>query len=397
MSAFLKGIRVVDLSRVLAGPFGGQIMAEMGADVIKVESPGGDPARAVGPYAGGRSIYYSSLNTGKRGIALDLSTPDGQAALSALIATADVVVHNFLPASATALGLSPEALLERHPNLVVVTIAGFARGSSREEEPAFDLTIQAESGVMSVTGEAGRPPVRAGVALCDLIAGVWAAFAAVGALFARDRGAGGTHVEIPMVDATLPLLSYMASTALHTGRDPGPVASGHHSLCPYGAYPTSDGWVVVAVLADKFWPRLCQALGLDQLAGDETLAGTASRKARSGDIDAAIAAVLEKMTTAEAESRLQAAGVPNAPVRSLLEALGTPYVQARDLVAEVPTPEGSYAVVLSPLNQTEGAPRPAPALGQHTIEVLTDVLGADSPVLQRLASSADPTRNTPTR
>ena len=389
MSAFLQGVRVVDLSRVLAGPFGAQIMAEMGADVIKVEPPGGDPARAVGPHVGGRSIYYSSLNTGKRGVALDLAGPDGQAALSALMATADVVLHNFLPASAAALGLSPETLLERHPNLIVITVAGFARGSSRGEEPAFDLTIQAESGVMSVTGEPGRPPVRAGVALCDLIAGVWAAFAAVGALFARDRGAGGTHVEIPMVDATLPLLSYMASTALHTGRDPEPVASGHHSLCPYGAYPTSDGWVVVAVLADKFWPRLCQALELRQLAGDETLAGTAARKARSGEIDAAIAAVLEKMTTAEAESLMRAAGVPNAPVRSLLDALGTPYVQTRGLVAEVPTPEGPYSLVRSPLNQTDGAPRPAPALGQHTIEVLAEVLGADSPVLHRLTERSD--------
>jgi crotonobetainyl-CoA:carnitine CoA-transferase CaiB-like acyl-CoA transferase len=388
LSAFLQSVRVIDLSRVLAGPFGGQIMAEMGADVIKVEPPGGDPSRAVGPHTGGRSIYYSSLNTGKRGVALDLATPDGQAALSALIASADVVLHNYLPASATALGLAPATLLDRHPDLVVVTIAGFARGSSLEEEPAFDLTIQAESGVMSVTGEPGRPPVRAGVALSDLIAGIWAAFAAVGALFARDRGAGGTHVEIPMVDATLPLLSYMASTAMHTGRDPEPVASGHHSLCPYGAFPTSDGWVVIAVLADKFWPRLGQAFDLGELAADETLAGTAARKERAGEIDAAIAAILEKMTTAEAEDRLRAAGVPNAPVRSLLDALGTPYVQARNLVADVATPEGHYAVVRSPLDQTDGAPRPAPALGQHTIEVLTDVLGADSPVLRRLTSSA---------
>jgi formyl-CoA transferase/CoA:oxalate CoA-transferase len=384
LSGVLQGIRVVDLSRVLAGPYAGQILAEMGADVVKVEPPGGDPSRAVGPHVGGRSIYYSSLNSGKRGVVLDLRSDDGKAALAALVASADVVIHNFLPESAAALSLSPEALLERHPDLVVVTICGFARESDRATEPAFDLTIQAEAGVMSVTGEKGRPPVRAGVPLSDLIAGIWGAFGAVGALFARERGAGGSHVEIPMVDATLPLLSYMATTAVHTGLDPEPVGSGHHSLCPYGAFPTADGWIVIAVLADKFWPRLCEALALDRFARDDSLSLTGARLTRATEIDAAIAEVLAGMTTADVEARLLKAEVPHAPVRGILEALGTPYVQARRIVATVDAPEGPYATVRSPLRGSDDQPIPAPGLGQHTREVLEAVLAHDRPLLERL-------------
>lgn len=383
MSGFLEGVRVVDLSRVLAGPFGGQLMAEMGADVIKVESPGGDPARAVGPHLDGRSVYFSCLNTGKRGVVLDLMSPAGKAGLEALIATSDVVLHNFLPASADALGVAPEALLGRHPNLVVVSVSGYSHFSSRGAEPAFDLTIQAETGVMSVTGERGRPPVRAGVPISDLIAGMWAAFGAVSALFARDRGAGGAYVEVPMVDATLPLLSYMASTAVHTGVDPEPVASGHHSLCPYGGFPTADGWIVVAILADKFWPRLCDALDLAELKADPGLATNAGRKARADEVETALAKVLGTMSTAAAEARLARAEVPNAPVRGILEALGTPYVRSRDIVASIATPEGPYTLIRSPL-RVDRSPSPAPALGEHTVEVLTQVLGEGSPLLDDL-------------
>ncbi|MDQ3972737.1 MAG: CoA transferase, partial [Actinomycetota bacterium] len=174
----LSGVRVVDLSRVLAGPFAAQVLAEMGADVIKVEQPTGDPARGIGPHVDGRSLYFSALNTGKRGVALDLADPSGRAGLDALLASADIVVENFRPAAASALGCDPASLLVRHPGLTVVTVSGYARGSQRADSPALDLTVQAESGIMSVTGEPGGPPVRAGVPVGDLAAGLWAALAA---------------------------------------------------------------------------------------------------------------------------------------------------------------------------------------------------------------------------
>ena len=378
----------MDVSRVLAGPYAGQVMAEMSADVIKVEGPEGDPARAIGPHVNGRSVYFSSLNTGKRGVMLDLRTSEGREALEALLGTADVALHNFRPSTAAQLGLDPPSLLGRHPSLVVVTIAGYAGGTATADEGAFDLTIQAETGVMAVTGERGRPPVRAGVAIGDLVTGLWAALGAVGALLARGREGGrdggrGRHVEVPMVDATLPLLSYVASSALATGQEPEKVGSGHHTLYPYGAYPTANGWMAVAVVSDKFWPRLCEALGMGDLQSDSRLTTIQGRRAHIAKIESRLVEALSRLSQDEAGRRLREAGVPHAPVRSVLEAIATPYVRARGLVADVPTPEGQYSVITGPL-RAGGPLRPAPALGEHTAEVLREVLPADSPLLTAL-------------
>jgi crotonobetainyl-CoA:carnitine CoA-transferase CaiB-like acyl-CoA transferase len=232
MRPVLDGVRVVDLSRVLAAPFTARVLAEMGAEVIKVEYGSGDPARAIGPVRGDRSLYYSSLNSGKRGVWLDLSNESDRRALDELLGTADVVVENFRASASAALGLDPATLLARHPRLVVTSVTSYARASERANEGVFDLTVQAESGVMSVTGEPGRPPVRAGIPISDLAAGMWAVAGTLGALFARERDGAGRHVEVPMLDATLPLLAYVGTSALSTGRDPGPVGSGHHSAAP---------------------------------------------------------------------------------------------------------------------------------------------------------------------
>ncbi|MGH2662681.1 MAG: CaiB/BaiF CoA transferase family protein [Actinomycetota bacterium] len=386
MSSLLHGVRVVDLSRVLAGPFGAQVMAEMGADVIKVETGSGDPARSIGPFLDGRSLYFSSLNTGKRGVYLNLSTEAGRAALDALIAGCDVLVENFRPSTGRRLGLDPETLLRRHPRLVAVSVVGHARESDRVEEGAFDLTIQAETGIMAVTGEPGRPPVRAGVPLSDLTAGLWAALGAVAALLARDRDGRGRHVEIPMVDATLPLLCYMATSALGTGQEPPKVGSGHHRQVPYGAFPTSDGWIAVGALEDKFWPPLCRALGLDDLLARSELAHNDGRLERREEVEARIAETLNTLTTDEAAERLRTTPVPHAPVLGIIEALGTPYVRSRGLVAEVRAPEGTYRVARGPL-RAPAEPRPAPRRGEHTREVLAEVLGADSPLIREVLAA----------
>jgi crotonobetainyl-CoA:carnitine CoA-transferase CaiB-like acyl-CoA transferase len=373
MRGLLDGVRVLDLSRVLAGPFAARVLAEMGADVVKVEFPPGDWARTTSPHLGERSLYFSSVNTGKRGVALDPTTEEGRRRLDGLLAAADVVVENFRPRAAGELGLLPDQLLDRHPRLVVVTVSGFARDSDRAEEPAYDVSIQAEAGLMSVTGEPGGPPVRAGVPVSDLVAGLWAALGAASGLVARAASGHGVHIEVPLLDATLPLLSYMASSALHLGVEPPKVGSGHHVITPYGAFQTRDGWVVIAVLADKFWPNLCAALGLDGIGPDvrPELARNQARMAVRDEVESAVAAAVAPLTTAEAMARLAAAGVPHAPVLGLLDALSSPYVRHRGIVCTVEAPEGNYGVVQGPLH--DGRPRrPAPALGQHTDEVLSD-------------------------
>jgi crotonobetainyl-CoA:carnitine CoA-transferase CaiB-like acyl-CoA transferase len=377
VSGLLDGVRVLDLSRVLAGPFTAQVMAEMGADVIKVEFPGGDPARAIGPFLDGRSLYFSSLNTGKRGVLVDPATDTGREALEALIAHSDVVVENFRPSTGKLLGLDPEGLLERHPRLVVVSVTGYGRDSDRADEGAFDLSIQAETGIMAVTGEPGRPPVRAGVAISDLAAALWAAMGGIAALRARDRDGRGRHVEIPMIDASLPLLSYLATGALGTGEEPDKVGSGHHSLCPYGAYAAKDGWVAIACLADKFWPRLCRSLELDDLLERPELARIQGRLAAQAEVDGRVSDAVVRLTMEEVLTRLANAGVPHAPVLGVIEALSTRYVRTRGIVGDVDTPEGDYQIVHGPL-RTGDPPRAAPGLGEHTREVLAEVLSGNS-------------------
>lgn len=374
MAALLDGVRVIDLSRVLAGPFAGQVLAEMGADVIKVEPPEGDMARGIGPFIDGRSLYFSSLNTGKRGIVLDLTTAAGTEALHALLDTADIVIENLRPGAVHKLGLDPDDLLARHPHLVVVSISGYARGSSRADDGSYDLVAQAESGIMSITGEADGAPVRAGVAISDLAAGLWAALGGVAAYAARLRDGRGRHVETPLLDSAMSLLSYMATSAAGTGVDPHPVGSGHHNIVPYRAFATKDGWVVIAVIGDKFWPLLCNAVGLEHLAEDDRLRSNRQRTEARREVDAAVEQAIAQFTTAEIVARLSGAGVPHGLLNSVLEAMAMPYADETGMVVAVDSPEGTYRVVQGPLRSGDTT-RPAPSLGEHTDEVLAEVMG----------------------
>lgn len=380
MSGLLDGVRVIDLSRVLAGPFAAQILGEMGADVIKVEAPAGDSGRGIGPFIKGRSLYFSSLNTNKRGVVLDLSTPAGRRGLEALLNTADIMIENNRPAAARKLGLTPDELMARHPELVVVTVSSYARGSSLENEGSFDLIAQAESGIMSVTGEPGGAPVRAGVAISDLAAGLWAALGGVAGYARRLTSGTGTHVEVPLMDAAYSLLTYVATSALGTNVDPGPVGSGHDNIVPYRAFATADGWVVIAVLGDKFWPLLCAAIGRDDLGSRADLTKNDQRTAARVEVDEAIEVAMAALSTTDALERLKTAGVPHAPINTILQGLAVPYAREREVVTEVASQQGPYSVVQGPLRDRQ-APRPAPALGEHTTEIMTDVLGPDSPDL----------------
>jgi crotonobetainyl-CoA:carnitine CoA-transferase CaiB-like acyl-CoA transferase len=374
MSGLLDGVRVIDLTRVLAGPFAGQVLAEMGADVIKVEPPEGDMARGIGPFIDGRSLYFSSLNTGKRGIVLDLTTAAGTEALHALLETADILLENYRPAAARKLGLEPDLLLARHPRLVIVTISGYARNSSRAADGSFDLIAQAESGIMSITGEESGAPVRAGVAISDLAAGLWAALGGVAAYAGRLRDGGGRHVEVPLLDSAMSLLVYMATSAMGTGVDPAPVGSGHHNIVPYRAFATRDGWVVIAVIGDKFWPLLCNAIGLEHLAGDDRFRTNPQRTDAREEVDAAVEAAVARLSTEEALARLSVAGVPHGPLNTVLQAIAMPYVTETGMVGEIETSDGEYRVVQGPL-RSGNSKRPAPTLGQHTNEILTELLG----------------------
>lgn len=365
----LSDCRVADLSRVLAGPYTARVLAELGAEVIKIESPAGDPARQIGPFRDGESMYFAAVNAGKLGAVMDLQRPEGRRALDRLLSTCDIVVENFLPRTAKKLNVSPAQLRRDHPHLIVLTVSSYNSESERADEPAFDLAVQAESGIMSVTGEPDGPPVRVGVPIGDLAAGMWAAIAGVSALYARTRTGTGRHIEIPLFDASLSMLSYVATAAMATGNEPAPVGSGHHSVVPYGAFPASDGWIAIAAIGDGYWKPICRALDLSGLLLDERLATNEGRLEVRERIESAIGNSTIQRTVRENGMRLSQHGIPNAPVNSVLGALRSPYTEHMGLVQQVGGP-GNPSLVANPVTG-RGPDLPAPSLGEHTSQIMS--------------------------
>ena len=372
----LAGVRVVDLTRMLAGPFGTTILGDLGADVVKVEPLRGDDTRSIAPYVNGQSHYHLSLNRNKRSIALDTRDERGQAVLERLVAGAEILVENFRPGTLAAMGLEPQALLERYPRLVICSISGYGQEGPLRDKVSFDLVTQAMSGAMSVTGEPGGAPARLGIPLGDLIGGFYGVIAVLAALRERDLTGKGRWIDFALHDGMVALLGYMATRYWATGESPGRVGSGHHSSVPYGAYEASDGWLVVACMTDAFWPRLARAIGRDDLADDPRLASYDARTAAREEIDAAVAAALRTGTVEHWCAAFEAADVPHAPILDVAQVVAHPHVLARGMVVESEHPAyGAFTALGSPLRMGDGAPAapsPPPLLGEHTDEVLAE-------------------------
>ncbi|HWP35338.1 MAG TPA: CoA transferase, partial [Thermodesulfobacteriota bacterium] len=313
----LAGIRILDFTRVLAGPYCTMLLGDLGADVVKVEPPGGgDETRSWGPpFVRGESAYFLAVNRNKRSLVLDLAHPEARAAVERLVASADVLVENFRPGVAERLGLSAARLTARYPQLVYCAISAFGQGSPGSERPGYDLLIQAESGLMSVTGEPDGPPVKVGVAIADLVTGLHAALAIVAAIAARPaRGGRGGVIDVSLYDCTLALLSTLVTSYLATGRVPGRWGSAHPQIVPYQAFAASDGYLVVCVTNDKFWRALCTCLERPDLADDPHFATNAGRVAARERLVAELAACFARRPVAEWLARLAAAGVPAGPI-----------------------------------------------------------------------------------
>jgi crotonobetainyl-CoA:carnitine CoA-transferase CaiB-like acyl-CoA transferase len=359
----LDGIRVIDLSRVLAGPFATMLLADLGADVIKVEPPSGDETRSWGPPwwgdpADGRSAYFASINRNKRSIVLDLRTDDGRAACDRLLATADLLVHNYRPSTAARLGLSTDAVRERHPQLVVASVGGFSGADA--DRPAYDLLAQAVSGLMSVTGEPDGPPMKVGVALLDLIAGLECAVGALAALVGRR----GSTVSVSLVEAGVTSLINVLGNHLATGSEPGRHANAHPNIAPYEAFEASDGSVVVAVGNDAQFGRLIGVLGL--VDADERYATNALRVGARDELVAWLRPAFASWERSSLVAALAAADVPAGPVNLVSEAvaaMGDGWVRELDGLRFAPGPL-RVDDELTPIR------RPPPRLGEHTAEVL---------------------------
>jgi formyl-CoA transferase/CoA:oxalate CoA-transferase len=374
----LHGITVLDLTRVLSGPYCTMLLADMGARVVKVEQPGkGDDTRAWGPpFLDGESAYFLSVNRNKESVTLDFKAPEGRAILERLIANTDVVVENFRPGALKKLGLDYASLAARHPRLVYCSISGFGQTGPRSKEPGYDAVMQAEGGLMSITGAPDGPPFRLGVAIADIVSGMFAAQGITAALFARERTGAGQQVDIAMLDSVAALLTYQAGIYFATGSAPVRMGNRHPTIVPYETFHASDGDFVIAVGNDGQWRTFCATVGLDQ---EERFATNRQRVTAYADLKPILDSAMRARPRAYWIEKLTKAGVPCGSVRDLREVFDDPQIAARSMTTEVTHQRlGAVQVLGSPLklSATPASVRTAPpALGQHTDSVLTKDLG----------------------
>jgi len=378
----LAGVRVVDLTRFLAGPFCTQLLADYGADVVRVESPRGREFRAAG--AQRDAYFFLSANRNKRALALELAKPEGREALARLIARADVLVENYRPGVLAALGFPPDELLARHPRLVVCSISGFGASGPYAQRPGFDQIAQGMSGLMSVTGTAASGPTRSGVAISDLLAGIFAAHGIQLALLARERTGRGQRVETSLLEATIGVLSWAAGQFFESGASPGPAGQHHPLSSPYGRFRARDGYLNVAAAQDAMWEKLARALGREEWLADARFQGVVERVRNRDALTREIEQALASGDVAHWVEVLNASGLPAGPVLGLAEVFADPQVLAREMLVSLPHPElGTFHTTGLPvkLADTPGAiGRRPPLHGEHTREVLREAGYADAEI-----------------
>ncbi len=340
VSGPLAGILVVDLTRVLAGPYCTMVLSDLGARIVKVEQPGkGDDSRVYGPFIAGQSGYFAAMNRGKESIALDLKAADDRAVLERLLERADVLVENFRPGAMERLGLGWETLHARHPRLIYAAASGFGHTGPYRARPAYDMVAQAMGGVMSITGHPGGPPTRVGSSIGDLTAGLFCAIGIASALAYRERCGVATKIDVAMLDSQVAILENAITRYVATGEPPGPLGARHPSIAPFAAFATADGHVVIACGTDAIWQRMCETVGCPELASDPRFGGNDLRARNIEALHAELEKRLKTATTAEWLRRLSEAEIPHAPINNVADVLADPQVKARNMVVAVDDPD----------------------------------------------------------
>jgi crotonobetainyl-CoA:carnitine CoA-transferase CaiB-like acyl-CoA transferase len=366
----LSGVRVIDFTRVLAGPLCTMLLGDMGAEVIKIEDPRhGDDTRQWAPFVDGWSTYYLGVNRNKKSVAIDLKSADGKALLEDLIRSADVVVENFRPGTLDRLGFGPASARALNPRLIYCSISGYGATGPRRDLPGYDMVIQGESGLMDVTGFPDNGPTKVGVAITDCLAAQYAVQGILLALISRGRTGEGQVVDIALLDAAVSVLGLPTGIVAATGASPGRLGNAHPSLAPYEPYAAADGLVIVAVANPRLWSRFCQAVGAADLEHDSRFATNSNRLVHRDELNARITSLFRDRRVDDLIDVLTAAGVPCGRVRTIEQVLADPQLAARNMLLDVPAGAASIKVPGNPikLSQTPDLPlSPPPALGEHT-------------------------------
>jgi crotonobetainyl-CoA:carnitine CoA-transferase CaiB-like acyl-CoA transferase len=375
----LDGIRVIDLSRVIAGPWCGALLADLGADVIKVEDTGpGDESRTWPPHKDGEAAAYLLFNRNKRGIALDLKTPEAVEVVKRLVKDADVVIENFRTGTMESFGLGYDVLSQINPRLIYCSVSAFGRTGPRKDSPGYEALMQAFSGIMSITGEPGGQPVRAGVSFLDLTTGILCALGVSNAIIQRQRTGLGQRVDGSLLETAVSLLAFHAEGYLLTGALPRALGSGHPSLSPYRNFKCRDGqWIFIAAANDRFWQKLAKALGLSDLAADPRFEKNQGRVANRAELEGILEKTIGALDREPLLKRLEEADVPATPVNTVDQVMNDPQTAERGIVQRAMHPKlGEIPVVGTPLHfsrMSPGVRRAAPLRGEHTDAVLADL------------------------
>ncbi len=384
----LDGIKVIDFSRVLAGPYCAMILADLGAEVVKIEPPpSGDDTRGVGPFLHGVSAYFMSINRGKKSVALNIKDPRGRDLATKLIARADILVENFRPGTMDRLGLGYEALAKVNPRLIYGACSGFGQTGPYRTRGAYDMISQGMGGIMSITGEPGGRPLKTGPAIGDLVGGLFTVTGILAALQARERTGEGQMVDIGMLDCQVALLEHAIVRYTTSGEIQGPLGARHPSIAPFEAFEAKDGYVIFTV-GTPHWERFCRIIGREELLQDPRFATNALRAENHAALQPVIADVAKTRTVREWIEVMEKAGVPCGPINRIDQVVADPQVQARGMITAIHHPEvGAVRLAGSPikLSRTPGrVDRPAPRLGEHTADILKEWLGLEAQTIDAL-------------
>ena len=389
MAGPLKGIRVLDLTRILAGPYATMILRDLGAEVIKIEQPGtGDEARDFGPFKNDFSLYFMSVNRGKKSVTLNLKSPRGKELFLELVKGADILVENFRPGTMEKLGLDYESLKEHHPSLLYAACSGFGQTGPYAMRGAYDMIIQGMGGIISITGEPDRPPVRVGTSIGDITSALFTAIGILSALRHRDQTGEGQLIDVGMLDCQVAILENAMVRYFSTGDIPRPLGRRHPAITPFEVFESADGYVVIAIGNNELWRKFCEHVGQPELINDERFHTNALRTENHEALFPILAEIMRRRTTDEWVETLEAIGVPCGPVNTVDKVANDPQVLARDMIAEVEhDTTGTVQIPGLPikLSETPGQiDAPAPNLGEHTSEVLTGLLGLETEEVNQL-------------